>query len=158
MRAADAAPTAALASAVAVTGETERQRMKKACLTLVAGCCIAAATPFALAAGSGGDGATQNPHDYPTQTRVEYVLSCMDDNGHDFVNVYKCSCVIDKLAAALPYNDYINQVTFARNATLGGEGGAEFRMDTARAQIKKFLTLQTAAYHACGIVKRTAAR
>lgn len=132
--------------------------MKKAWLTLVAGCCIAAATPLALAAGSGGESeAAGNSHDYPTQVRVEYVLSCMDDNGHDFANVYKCSCVIDKLAAALPYNEYIEQSTFARNASLGGEGGAEFRMDHARAETKRFLTVQTDAYHSCGISKQTSA-
>jgi hypothetical protein len=134
--------------------------MKNAWVTLVAGCCIAAATPLALGAGPTGTGATggadsgataPNSHDYPTEVRVEYVLSCMDDNGHEFANVYKCSCVIDKMAAALPYNEYIEQATFARNATLGGEGGAEFRMDHARAETKKFLTLQANAYHACGI-------
>jgi hypothetical protein len=132
--------------------------MKKACLTLVAGCCIAAATPLALAAGNPGESeAAGNGHDYPTQIRVEYVLSCMDDNGHDFANVYKCSCVIDKMAAALPYNEYIEQATFARNATLGGEGGAEFRMDKARAETKRFLTVQADAYRSCGISKQASA-
>lgn len=131
--------------------------MKKACVSLVAGCCIAATTPLALAAGDAGGEAAQTSHDYPTQVRVEYVLSCMDDNGHDFANVYKCSCVIDKMAAALPYNEYIEQATFARNASLGGEGGAEFRMDHARAETKKFLTLQTDAYHSCGISRQTTA-
>jgi hypothetical protein len=90
-------------------------------------------------------------YNYPTQGRVEYVLSCMDDNGHDFANVYKCSCVIDKMAAALPYDEYVNQMTFAKYATLGGEGGAEFRVDRAKAQTKKFRTLQTSAYQACGL-------
>lgn len=131
--------------------------MKKACLTLVAGCCIAAATPLAFADGDAGGATAQNGHDYPTQTRVEYVLSCMDDNGHDFANVYKCSCVIDKLAAALPYNEYIEQSTFARNASLGGEGGAEFRMDHARAETKRFLTVQADAYRSCGIIKPSSA-
>jgi len=130
--------------------------MKKASVTLIAGCCIAAATPLAFAAGhAGGGDAAGNTHDYPTQVRVEYVLSCMDDNGHDFANVYKCSCVIDKMAAALPSNDYIEQATFARNASLGGEGGAEFRMDRARAETKRFLTLQADAYRSCGIGKQT---
>ncbi|HTH61171.1 MAG TPA: hypothetical protein VL689_13560 [Paraburkholderia sp.] len=127
--------------------------MIKTGLTLVAGCCIAAATPLAFA-----DGETApTSHDYPTQVRVEYVLSCMDDNGHDFANVYKCSCVIDKMAAALPYGEYIEQATFARNASLGGEGGAEFRMDRARAQTKRFLTLQASAYQSCGISKHAGA-
>ncbi|WP_233836338.1 hypothetical protein [Paraburkholderia sp. ZP32-5] len=90
-------------------------------------------------------------YNYPTQGRVEYVLGCMDDNGHDFANVYKCSCVIDKMAAVLPYDEYVNQMTFAKYATLGGEGGAEFRVDRAKDQTKKFRTLQTNAYRACGL-------
>lgn len=137
--------------------------MIKGCRTLLAGCCIAVA-PLALAAGptgaagtAAGGSAAPESHNYPTQVRVEYVLSCMDDNGHDFVNVYKCSCVVDKLSAALPYGDFIEQSTFSKYATMGGEGGAEFRMDVARAQTKKYLALQTAAYHACGLSKQTTA-
>ncbi|PXW28535.1 hypothetical protein [Paraburkholderia caballeronis] len=132
--------------------------MTNAWRTLIAGCCIAAA-PLALAAGDtgGDDGAAQGGHDYPTQVRVEYVLSCMDDNGHDFVNVYKCSCVIDKMAVALPYNDFVEQSTFSKYASMGGEGGAEFRMDRARAQTKKYLALQADAYRSCGIGKQTTA-
>ncbi|MFP3607353.1 hypothetical protein SB753_36475, partial [Paraburkholderia sp. SIMBA_053] len=79
----------------------------------------------------------------------------MDDNGHDFANVYKCSCVIDKIAAALPYDDYVEQMTFAKYATLGGEGGNEFRVDRARAQTKKYRALQQEAYQACGLAKAT---
>jgi hypothetical protein len=80
----------------------------------------------------------------------------MDDNGHDFVNVYKCSCVIDRIAQVLPYDDFVEQSTFAKYATLGGEGGAEFRIDRAKAQTKKFLTLQADAYRACGVAKQAA--
>jgi hypothetical protein len=80
----------------------------------------------------------------------------MDDNGHDFANVYKCSCTIDKIASAVPYDDYVEQSTFSKYATMGGEGGAEFRMDKARAQTKKFRAVQQSAYEACGLVKPAA--
>ncbi|WP_343671762.1 hypothetical protein [Paraburkholderia heleia] len=90
-------------------------------------------------------------YNYPTQGRVEYVLGCMDENGHDFANVYKCSCVIDRMAAVLPYDDFVDQSTFAKYATLGGEGGSEFRVDRAKAQAKRFRTLQTEAYRSCGL-------
>ncbi|MEC5404567.1 hypothetical protein VOM14_03150 [Paraburkholderia sp. MPAMCS5] len=122
------------------------------CRALAACACIALAVPLAWA-----DGAAQNTpaptggYNYPTQGRVEYVLACMDENGHDFANVYKCSCVIDKMAAALPYDDFVDQSTFARYATLGGEGGAEFRVDHAKAQTKNFRTRQSAAYRSCGL-------
>ena len=116
---------------------------------------IAAAIPVsALAAeAAGGDAPAKAAYDYPTQGRVEYVLGCMDDNGHDFANVYKCSCAIDKIAAALPYDEYVEQMTFAKYATLGGEGGNEFRVDRARAQTKKYRALQEEAYQSCGLAK-----
>lgn len=119
------------------------------CRALLACACLALAAPLAW----GDDATPQAPaggYNYPTQGRVEYVLGCMDDNGHDFANVYKCSCVIDKMATALPYDDFVDESTFSKYASLGGEGGAEFRVDHAKAQTKKFVALQTAAYRACG--------
>ena len=61
------------------------------------------------------------------------------------------SCAIDRIAASLPYDDFVEQSTFSKYATLGGEGGAEFRVDRAKAQTKKFRALQADAYRACGI-------
>jgi hypothetical protein len=138
---------------------------------LLAGACVTLLAPLAWAQQEGAAQHAAAPpqdaqaqakapaggYDYPTEGRVEYVLSCMDENGHDFVNVYKCSCVIDKMAAALPYNDFIDQSTFAKYATLGGEGGAEFRVDEAKRQTKKFRTLQANAYQACGLGSQTTA-
>jgi len=124
----------------------------RARLAVAAFACVAVLPLAALAA---DPAAPASGYDYPTQGRVEYVLGCMDDNGHDFANVYKCSCVIDKIAAALPYDDYVEQMTFAKYATLGGEGGNEFRVDRAHAQTKKYRALQQEAYQACGLAKAT---
>lgn len=112
-----------------------------------------AATAWAAGDGAGRQaaGAAHGGYDYPTQGRVEYVLTCLDENGHDFANVYKCSCVIDKMAAVLPYDDFVGEQTFARYATLGGEGGAEFRVDHAKDESKAFRTLKANAYRACGL-------
>ena len=121
--------------------------------------CFAFTPPAVWADDPGGtaaSAASAHGYDYPTQGRVEYVLGCMDDNGHDFANVYKCSCTIDKFAAALPYDEFVEQSTFSKYATLGGEGGNEFRVDRARAQTKKFRAMQDAAYQACGLGKPTA--
>jgi hypothetical protein len=115
---------------------------------------LAVAPAIALAADS-GEAATHS-YDYPTQGRVEYVLGCMDDNGHDFANVYKCSCAIDHIAQALPYDDYVEQMTFSKYSTLGGEGGNEFRVDRAKAQTKNFRAIQTEAFRACGVTKAAA--
>jgi hypothetical protein len=127
------------------------------CCALTVLACLSLISPLSIAAtGSGGD-APATGHNYPTQGRVEYVLGCMDENGHDFANVYKCSCVIDKISQALSYDDFVEQSTFSKYATLGGEGGAEFRVDRAKAQTKKFRDLQKDAYQACGIGKSAAA-
>lgn len=127
------------------------------CAMTALGCFAALSAAVSAPAWAAGDEVTsasanaRPANDYPTQGRVEYVLSCMDENGHEFANVYKCSCVVDKMAAALTYDQFVDESTFARYASLGGEGGAEFRTDHARARGKAFQTLQAKAYRACGI-------
>jgi hypothetical protein len=140
--------------------------MTSCCRTRLAIVSLALATCLPLAAlaqqgapaspAASGKAAPAQGYNYPTEGRVEYVLGCMDENGHDFANVYKCACTIDKIAAALPYDEYVEQSTFSKYATMGGEGGAEFRMDKARAQTKKFRALQQAAYDQCGLGKPAA--
>ncbi len=87
-------------------------------------------------------------YNYPTQgPRRIRALSCMDDNGHDFANVYKCSCVIDQHGDRASLRRVRRSVHVLRSTrTLGGEGGAEFRVDHAKAQTKKFRALQADAY------------
>lgn len=134
-----------------------RTMMVLGCLAVLSAAASASARAAGADAASAGPGSRQ-ASDYPTQGRVEYVLSCMDDNGHEFANMYKCSCVVDKMAAALPYDQFVDESTFAHYAALGGEGGAEFRTDHARARNKAFRVLQAKAYRACGLdVQATAA-
>ncbi|MDG0023872.1 hypothetical protein [Trinickia sp. Y13] len=127
------------------------------CAMMALGFCAAMAAAVSAPAWAAGGEATsasadgRPANDYPTQGRVEYVLSCMDENGHAFANVYKCSCVVDKMAASLSYDQFVDESTFARYASLGGEGGAEFRTDHARARGKAFRALQAKAYRACGL-------
>ncbi|KLU25577.1 hypothetical protein EOS_13975 [Caballeronia mineralivorans PML1(12)] len=129
-----------------------RTRLLIACLVLAPSLAFAA-DPATAPVPAAAAGNPAQSHDYPTQGRVEYVLGCMDDNGHDFANVYKCSCAIDHIAAVLPYDDYVEQMTFSKYSTLGGEGGNEFRVDRAKAQTKNFRSVQTAAFRACGVTK-----
>jgi hypothetical protein len=133
-----------------------RTRLLIACLVLAPSLAFAADPATApVPAAAAGNPAQGN--DYPTQGRVEYVLGCMDDNGHDFANVYKCSCAIDHIAAVLPYDEYVEQMTFSKYATLGGEGGNEFRVDRAKAQTKNFRSIQAEAFRACGVAKSASA-
>jgi hypothetical protein len=91
-------------------------------------------------------------HDYPTAARVEYVQECMSRHGGSLATLYQCSCVIDQMAQHLSYDDFVEASTFARNATLGGEGGGIFRdPPRARERAKLFRSLESDAYRACGL-------
>jgi hypothetical protein len=92
------------------------------------------------------------PNDYPTTARVEFVQDCMARQGGQLAALYKCSCVIDGLAAKLSYDDYVEASTFAHYSTLPGEGGGIFRdPDRAKERAKLYRTLETNAYKACGL-------
>jgi hypothetical protein len=92
------------------------------------------------------------PNDYPTSARVEFVQDCMARAGAHLADLYKCSCVIDRLAEKLSYDDYVEAATFAHYATLGGQGGAEFRdPEHGKERAKLYRTLESEAYRACGL-------
>lgn len=98
-------------------------------------------------------GTAQAANDYPTVERVLYVHECMRQhpgNHHEMVN--KCSCVIDKIASKVSFDDFETMSTAANANTIGGERGNMIR-DVASMQdeIKRFRTLQTEAKKACFI-------
>ena len=91
-------------------------------------------------------------HDYPTSARVEYVQECMFKNGGELAYLYKCSCVIDRIAKELTYDDFVEWGTFARNASLAGERGGVFRdSDEAKASTKQYRAIEAASYKSCGL-------
>jgi hypothetical protein len=91
-------------------------------------------------------------HNYPTIARVEYVNDCIGKNGGKLAALYQCSCAIDRIANELPYDDFVEASTFAKYATLPGEGGGIFRdSDQARKSAKTFRDLESEALRACGL-------
>jgi hypothetical protein len=91
-------------------------------------------------------------HDYPTVARVEYVNECIGKNGGKLAALYQCSCAIDKIADALTYDDFVEQSTFSKYATLPGEGGGIFRdSDRAKKLSKTFRELEAGALRSCGV-------
>jgi hypothetical protein len=93
-------------------------------------------------------------NNYPTQARVEYVNECVARNGNKLSDLYKCSCVIDRVAQSLSYDDFVEASTFARYSTLPGEGGGIFRdSDQARKLAKQYRDLERDAYKACGLAR-----
>lgn len=88
--------------------------------------------------------------DFPTADRVEYVLECMKNHGGKQEYLYKCSCAIDKIAASLDYDDYVEASTALRYQSLSGERGAEFRdPEHVKAMAKRYKSIQSAANKAC---------
>lgn len=66
-------------------------------------------------------------NDYPTETRVDYVLACMASNGEDYLVMRQCSCSIDTIADVVPYEDYERIETIMRMRERRGELGVLFR-------------------------------
>jgi hypothetical protein len=94
-------------------------------------------------------------HEFPTSGRVEYVLECMQKHDGKYEFLYKCSCAIDRIAEALPYEDYVAMSTALRNQTLAGERGGLFR-DPApvKDMADRYKTIQANANKACHVEQR----
>jgi hypothetical protein len=93
-------------------------------------------------------------HDYPTLARVEYVNQCVASNGGKLAALYQCSCAIDRIAAALAYDDYVEATTFVKNANMPGEGGGIFRdSERGRQLTKSYRALETDALRNCGMTR-----
>ena len=91
-------------------------------------------------------------NDYPTIARVEYVQECMNRAGAHQGTMYQCACAIDRIADKLSYDDFVEASTFAKYATLPGEGGGIFRdTDEAKQKAKLFRTIESEAFKACNV-------
>ena len=64
---------------------------------------------------------------YPTETTVDYVIGCMAANGQTQDSLRRCSCSIDAIASALPFEYYERADTVLRMRLVGGEAAAMFR-------------------------------
>jgi hypothetical protein len=99
-------------------------------------------------------------HDYPTVDRVMFVEACMRENpGPHFEMQHKCSCVLDTIAARLPYDDFVSMSTATNATTIGGERGSYIRdVEPLQKQIREFRQLRTTAMKSCFISPSTAGR
>ncbi|MFC5550062.1 hypothetical protein [Massilia aerilata] len=94
-------------------------------------------------------------HDYPTSGRMEYVLECMQKHDGKYEFLYKCSCVIDRIAEAMSYEDFVAMSTALRDQSLAGERGGAFRdPPSVRAMADKYKTIQANANQACHVQQR----
>jgi hypothetical protein len=69
--------------------------------------------------------------------------------------LYKCSCAVDQIAKALPYEEFVTLSTALRNQTLAGEHGAVFRdPDNVKGMANKYKAIQADADKACYVKAR----
>ena len=84
-------------------------------------------------ADDGGPGAPlfaadpNDPSDYPTTARVDYVIGCMATNGQTHEAMERCSCSIDHIARNIPYNSFVQLETVRRMQDMPGERAMLFR-------------------------------
>ena len=115
--------------------------------------------PWTLAALAALPGAVL-AHDYPTSERVIYVEACMREHpGGHYEMLNKCSCVIDRIAREVPFDQYVTMSTAANAVSIGGERGSYIRdVESLQVQIRKFRQLQARARQSCLLVPPSAAR
>ena len=90
-------------------------------------------------------------NDFPTLARVEYVQECVNRTG-DPQHIYQCSCVVDRIAEVMSYDQFVEASTYARYSTLPGEGGGIFRdTDDAKKKAKLFRSVEADAFRACNL-------
>ena len=90
-------------------------------------------------------------NDFPTQARVEYVLRCMDSRGgQTYETLYSCTCVIDKIADDITYDEFVEAEVFAQLWSTPGERGGVFRdPDRASLLVKRINNLTEVAEKSC---------
>jgi hypothetical protein len=96
----------------------EDTEMKTTAIALAAALMMAAST---------GHAAPNDPNDYPTSARVDYVIGCMATNGQTQEAMERCSCSIDHIAKAIPYNSFVQLETIRRMQDMPGERAMLFR-------------------------------
>lgn len=92
-------------------------------------------------------------HIYPTVDRVLYVQECIRNHpGPNYEMVNKCSCALDRLAAEISHEDYV-QLSTASNATsIGGERGSYIRdSEGLQQEVRRYRALQAKVKKACFI-------
>jgi len=94
-------------------------------------------------------------NDFPTVDRVEYVQECMREHpGSRHEMLYKCSCTLDRIAAEVRYEEYVELWTAANAISIGGERGSQLRdAKVSQDMAKKFRSIEEKAQQGCFLRK-----
>lgn len=115
-------------------------------------CPVYGALLFALLLSAPSARADTRVNDFPTLARVEYVQECVNRTGGNESHIYQCSCVVDRIAQVMSYDEFVEASTFARYSTLPGEAGGIFRdPEEGKKKAKLFKTVEADAFRACNL-------
>lgn len=91
-------------------------------------------------------------NDYPTSSRIEFALECLQAYGNNHEYIYKCSCLIDEIATKLTHDEYVELSSFSRTQSMSGERGGMFRgTDETKDAVKKYLGVVAESKKRCFI-------
>ena len=89
-------------------------------------------------------------NDYPTVARADYVFACMKANGETRRALEQCSCSIDVIASAIPYDRYVMAETVLSMSQVMGNLGTQFRStEQARTAVNDLRRAQAEAEVRC---------
>lgn len=98
--------------------------------------------------------AAAHDNDFPTIDRVLYVQECVRSHpGGHYEMVNKCACALDRVAAEVRFDDYVQMNTAANATTIGGERGGYIRENEPMQDlVKRYRALQTKVKKACFVI------
>jgi hypothetical protein len=113
---------------------------------------VAALATSVLLVGAGPASARDN--DFPTIDRVLYVQECVRSHpGGHYEMVNKCACALDRVAAEVSFDDYVQMNTAANATSIGGERGGYIRENEPMQDlVKRYRALQTRVKKACFVI------
>lgn len=91
-------------------------------------------------------------NDFPTLDRVRFVQECMAlENSAKYETLYACSCTLDKMAAEMNYDEFVEADSYVRMRNMRGERGGLFRNSDERARTvrKHFHDVKSRAKASC---------
>jgi hypothetical protein len=125
-------------------------------LTRIMRITTAAALLSLVAVSSAAENAPENGTDskfepYPTAAVTDYVIGCMLANGPSPDSLRKCSCSVDIIAAAIPFQEYEKVETLMRMQQVPGAGraGALRNTNWAKDSISHFKEVQAESTLRC---------
>ena len=113
---------------------------------------VVALATSVLLVGAGPASARDN--DFPTIDRVLYVQECVRSHpGGHYEMVNKCACALDRVAAEVRFDDYVQMNTAANATSIGGERGGYIRENEPMQDlVKRYRALQTRVKKACFVI------